>query len=455
MVVERTISTSKQEVLPHNDEIEKRVLAYALFKRELRTAILDRAKPDLFYSGTRGSIFDAIRQDPSKDPLIIFDEQLTKHGPVGALRSENLAELIELGEAEAPPMETVLSSIERLERLWERREYVLLGKKMIVDAYSGDVNAGDVEGGLFRLQRYRGSQGTSNREAVEEILLSARDGQTEQESVVFGLPNIDKAIGGICRTDYIVLAARPNIGKTPLMLNMALNRAAIIGKHQLIFSLEMTKAQAIRTLASQDTGIPLYKLIHGGCPPEELDALKKSISWITRNITIIDSTIGDIDFGVINHITRKVIKALADRDQELDMAFLDYMQLIGRKKDQDNKRNYIAGVSEGIKDLAKLVRIPFTVVCSTNRDIEKRSIDGGFVRPKMSDLAECGALEFDCMRMLFLCDKSPTSRYIWVAKNRFGNKEFKIPVNFNWRVQKFWEDNDFRYSEESELSEEG
>ena len=227
-----------------------------------------------------------------------------------------------------------------------------------------------------------------------------------------GLIDLDNKLGSLINGNVYILAARPGVGKTALLLSIALN-AARTGKRVGLFSLEMSRMQIAQRLISQDSGVDLHTLIQGKLETKDWPNYTQGV----ENILALPIVINDLSSININQIrqTARKIKAAGG----LDLLIVDYIQLAGSDNKKYERRDLeVSAVSRGLKHLANELNVPILAAAQLNRAIEQR----GNKRPILSDLRESGSLEQDAYAVVFLYDKDGETnvKQAEIAKHRNG-----------------------------------
>jgi replicative DNA helicase len=219
------------------------------------------------------------------------------------------------------------------------------------------------------------------------------------------LVDLDKLIG-IQKQELIVLAARPGMGKTALLCTILLN-AADIGKHGLLFSIEMSGVSITQRFISQLSGISAFRIMNGNIHEEEQEKYQQAADMVSGlPITVCD--LPAIRIGQIRSEARK---------HKADFIALDYVQLANADQKNDRRDLDIGEVTRGLKALAKELDIPILAAAQLNRAVEAR----GEKKPVLSDLRESGNIEQDADQVLFLYKKSEIDPMeIIIAKHRNG-----------------------------------
>ena len=253
-----------------------------------------------------------------------------------------------------------------------------------------------------------------------------------------GLDDIDKVTNGFQKSDLILLAARPSMGKTAFALNVAAN-AALKGKTVAIFSLEMSKDQIGHRLLSSQSKVDSLKLSTGrNLTDEDLRHVNEALEELSAVNIFIDDTAG-ISIMELRSKARRL-----QTSKNLDMILIDYLQLMqggsSRNSGEFNRQQEISEISRSLKALARELNIPIIALSQLSRNVELRAEK----RPQLSDLRESGSLEQDADIVMFLYreeyyNKESADRSVAeliIAKNRNGPTT-NIPLSFTKEYMKF------------------
>jgi replicative DNA helicase len=233
-----------------------------------------------------------------------------------------------------------------------------------------------------------------------------------------GLIDLDRLLGGLQKSDLDIVAARPGLGKTSLLLNLALSASQRFQQRVLIFSLEMSKGQIIERLVAQQSGIDSQRLRFGNLQDEDWPIFVQTTAVLSETGIWIDDTPG---------ITALQLRSKARRiyaEQGLDLIIVDYLQLMGTDGRVENRNQEISQISRALKNLARELNVPVLVASQLSRAVEQRADK----RPMLSDLRDSGAIEQDGDVIMFLyregayndtCE-NPNLTELIVAKHRKG-----------------------------------
>jgi len=403
------------DTLPHSWEAEQALLGALLYDNEIYHRVSGIVQAKHFYNPVNGRIFEQtsklIELGQLADAIVLKDRfsQDETIEDIGGV--EYLARLL----ANAPAAAS-MAAPEYARLIFDhamRRELIKLGEEINHAAkdVSGENTAvsliGDAENKLFSLAEAGDAQGgfeTFSQALIKSINMAtaafSRDGHLSGMST--GLIDIDKQLGGLHRSDLIILAGRPSMGKTSLATNIGFNVAkafkeekdengimrTVNGGRVGFFSLEMSSEQlATRLLAEQST-IPSHKIRRGDITTEQYEQVRDAADEINSIPFYIDDT-GGISIGQLSARARR-LKRMAG----LDLIIVDYLQLLtggSALKSSDGRVQEVSMITMGLKSLAKELDVPVLALAQLSRQVEQRDDK----RPQLSDLRESGSIEQD------------------------------------------------------------
>jgi replicative DNA helicase len=259
------------------------------------------------------------------------------------------------------------------------------------------------------------------KEVLSEVydridLLYRRD--DEMYGVPTGFIDLDKLLGGMQPSDFLIIAGRPGTGKTAFMLSAAKNAAQVNKKHVAIFSLEMSNEQLITRLIAQETGIDSQRLRMGKLEEDEWPLFSHAIEVLGDTHIHLDDTPG---------LTPMQLRTKSRRlhlELHLDLIIVDYLQLMSTGTRIENRVQEVSNISRNLKMLARELNVPVLAAAQLSRAIEQRADK----EPQLSDLRESGSLEQDADIVMFinrpeLYDQDTLKKnlaQIKVAKHRNG-----------------------------------
>ncbi|MDQ4003163.1 MAG: replicative DNA helicase, partial [Actinomycetota bacterium] len=232
-----------------------------------------------------------------------------------------------------------------------------------------------------------------------EMIQRLYEQEGEVTGVESGFEDLDRMTTGFHKSDLVILAARPAMGKTALALNAIWHAAGIKGLPVAIFSLEMSKEQLVQRLISQVTRIRTQDLRSGNVGAEDWPKLVRGVAEVARAPVWIDDTAG-ITLMEMRAKVRRLASRLNARDEvPLSLVVVDYLQLmIGQRARAENRQQEIAEISRGLKVLARDLDIPVLAIAQLSRAVEQRHDK----RPLLSDLRDSGSIEQDADMVMFL-----------------------------------------------------
>lgn len=391
------------KVPPQAVELEEAVLGAMMLEKDAVSSVIDILQPKVFYKESHQKIFSAIYR--------LFG----KSEPIDILTVTN--ELKNAGELEmvgGPYYITMLTSriasaanVEYHARIilqkHIQRELINISSEVIKEAFEDTTDVftllDKAEQNLFsvsetNLRRNFEDMHSLVKQAIEDIE-SARDSDSHMRGVPSGFVDLDRITTGWQKSDLIILAARPSMGKTALALTMARNIAVDFERPVAIFSLEMSSVQLVTRLIASETELRSEKLKKGDLQDYEWEQLHTKISGLIDAKIFIDDTPALTIFELRAKCRR------LKQQHDIQMVFVDYLQLMsGGGDNKGNREQEISQISRSLKALAKELDVPVLALSQLSRAVENRP--GQSKRPILSDLRESGAIEQDADLVLFI-----------------------------------------------------
>lgn len=264
-------------------------------------------------------------------------------------------------------------------------------------------------------------------EYMPPVLQSAmEENRNKAIGITTGYDSIDNIIDGMASGNFIIIAARPSMGKTLLAMNIGEHLAIKENKSVLMFSLEMTQQAIGNRLLASVSRVPLSNIKRSSYAPGQIERLTENYSLIAESKFIID------DSTPLSVIDIRAKSRRIKRKYGLDLIIIDYLQLL-KPLEGDNEVSKLKYISNGLKSLAKELSVPIIALCQLNRDIERRPDK----RPMMSDIRACGEIEQDADIVMFIDrperyneNAEKNMAMISVVKNRDG-KIGEIKLSFD------------------------
>jgi replicative DNA helicase len=410
---------------PQNLDAEQSVLGSLLIDRDAIIQVAPILKHEDFYQPSHGLIYQAIsdlytRQEPT-DVVTLTDElnRRDKLESVGGV--SYLTSLVSVVPT-AVHVEYYARIVERTATL---RRLIDAGTKVVGIAFREGIDTlealDEAEQAVFDVSQNRVPRGFT---PIKDVLDELFDQMTEGGGRVLGVPTgfigLDRVLGGLQRSDLIIIAARPSVGKTALALSMAYNAAVSHKKIVGFISLEMSAQQIVQRLLASETGINSHRLRMGQINDDEWSAVSRAYGKLSEASVFID----DGGISTVNDVRTKARRLQAEYG--LDLLVIDYLQLMQSRR-SDNRVQEISEISRGLKQLARELDIPVVALSQLSRAVENRSDH----RPLLSDLRESGSIEQDAdvVMLIYREDRYDTETNrkgiaeINIAKHRNGSTE--------------------------------
>lgn len=392
--------------LPYSPEAEKAVLGAILRDPGYINVLADLLKPNQFFMEAHRQIFEAmLALDQNNEPtdLLTVAEKLRSSASEGG-EAPSPAFLVDLTE-NCPVAQNIEYYAEIVKSHFLRRKVIQACQKVMKLAVEGqspvDSFIGEIEKEFLNLADQDDKTGLVPVKDVLALTIKELEERITRSGELTGVPSgfadLDRITGGWQRSDLVILAARPAMGKTALALNLATN-AARGGHNVAVFSLEMAQEQLMMRVLASEGKIDSAKLRSGEIDEGDQDRLVRSARAIVQfpGRLAIDQTPG-ISLTELRARCRRFKK---ESDDKLGLVIIDYLQLmtVGGPKNYDNREREVAEISRGLKAMAKELQLTVIALAQLNRGPDQRPDK----RPKMGDLRESGSLEMDADQVLFV-----------------------------------------------------
>ncbi|KIM12982.1 MAG: DNA helicase [Sulfurovum sp. FS08-3] len=379
----------------YNLNIERAVLSSVLFDPNTYEEVAAKLNSEDFYLPFHQHIFRAMEQLSIEDKPI-DDEFLRQR----LLKEKHFDERAMLDILSSNPITNTAAYIDEIKAKSTKRLLATLATEIKKVTLEDDLPALDVMN-LVEKKLYEITQNSTNNDfrAAQEITLSMLDdinrlkalGNSKLIGVDTGFKNLNDKTSGFGKGDLVIVAARPAMGKTALVLNMAL-KAIERDEGVAIFSLEMPAEQLMLRMLSAKTSIALQNLRVGDLNDDEWSRLANATDSISKKRLFVD----DGGYATIHHVRSKLRK-LKSQNPQISMAIIDYLQLMS-SDNRESRQQEISEISRGLKQLARELEMPIIALSQLNRGLEARDNK----RPMLSDLRESGAIEQDADIILFV-----------------------------------------------------
>lgn len=389
-----------ERIPPHSEEAEKSVLGSILLDKEAFYEVMEYLHDDDFYSEMHREIYRAAvglyRRNEPVDILTVSEE----------LKKRNTLEMVG-GRAYVAMLSTLVPSTSNVGQyakiVGEKavlRRLITTSSEIMEKAYQEKVEPEEIldfaEQSVFEIAQTRQKRDFEPLKDVLYANLKTIDEVSKLSGGITGLTTgfmtLDARTSGLQRSDLIILAARPSMGKTALALNIAAQAALRAKAKVLIFSLEMAKEQLGQRLLSVESRVEMQKIKTGKLDTSDYEKINDAVERLAEAQIFIDDTPGITVLEIKNKCRR--LKA----EKGLDLVVVDYLQLMSFDSRSENRQQEISTLSRFLKQLAREMECPVLVLSQLSRAPEQRTDH----RPILSDLRESGAIEQDADIVMFL-----------------------------------------------------
>jgi len=450
------------KIPPQALDMEEAVLGAIMLEKEALISVLDVLKPDSFYKDAHQKIFSAIinlsQKEKAIDILTVTDE-LKGTGELNEIGGPVYISQLTNRVASAAHIEFHARIVAQK---YIQRELIRVASEIQNRAFDETIDVDDLldysEQELFDIAEGNIKKETAKiniliQEAIDQIQEAGK-----KEGSLIGVPSgytkLDRITSGWQRSDLIIVAARPSMGKTAFALSMAKNMAVDHQRPIGIFSLEMSSIQLVTRLIVSETELPSHRIRNGKLDEQEWKQLEAKIKGLVEAPIYIDDTAA---------ISLFEFRAKARRlklQHQVQLIIVDYLQLMtGTGDNKGSREQEVSSISRSLKAVAKELDIPIIALSQLNRSVEMRS---GNKRPQLSDLRESGAIEQDADLVIFIHrpekfgifeDEEGNSTKglaeIIVAKHRNGPID-DVVLRFREEMAKFVEPDDMEIGDLSE-----
>ena len=416
-----------KRVMPHSTEAERSVIGSMLLDRDAIMTVAEILNRDDFYNPMYGLLYENItelfNEGKPADILTVQNRLKEKDAPPEVYELKYFTELI----GSVPVSANVRYYAEIVKNESMKRRTIKVTEAIANDCYMGkkstDEILQDTEKQIFDLVQRRGSGDT---EDIRSIVLKAIEGienASKNRGAVTGIAtgfyDLDYKTAGLQRSDLILVAARPSMGKTAFVLNIAEFVALKSKVPTAIFSLEMSRTQLVNRILAMNSKVDSQSIRTGDLKDEDWVKLMESARITGESPLLIDDTPG-ISIAELRSKCRKF-----KLEKDLGLVIIDYLQLMSGGKKSESRQQEISEISRSLKALAREINCPVIALSQLSRAVEQREDK----RPMLSDLRESGAIEQDADVVMFIyrdeyytkekCEEPGVSEII-IGKQRNG-----------------------------------
>lgn len=401
---QKTESSVEGKMLPNNFDAEQAVLGCALIDSEAALTVISKLEEIDFYNETHRNIFSVIKklfQNSAPIDFVTVSDELEKQNLINAVGGmsyiSSLSNIV-------PSAASVNHYVDIVRRDSVLRQVILACGKTIEKAYdkgSDESIIGQAEKAIYEIAE-KGQSGSLEKltVSVEKVINRFEDihkDNTILRGLKTGFYQLDKATNGLQKTDLIILAARPGVGKTSLAMNIVSNAAINHGAKCAVFSLEMGREQLAQRMLCSVANVSMAKALRGELDEHDWIKIWKADKKLKEANIYVDDNAMNTPSQVLSKC-RKL-----KREKGLDLVVIDYLGLMKSDSKSDNRQNEVADISRQLKILAKEIEVPVLSLCQLNRSVESRDTkDGKPAKPMLSDLRDSGSIEQDADMVWFI-----------------------------------------------------
>ena len=427
---------------PHSVESEQSILGSILLDKDAIITVTETIQPEDFYKEAHKIIYECMLKLNSKNEpidLITLTEELKKQDSL-----ENIGGISYITSLSTivPTTTNVKYYADIVKEKSVLRKLIKVSNDILNSGYDNSVKVEEIleqaEKKIFDISQEKSSE---DFKSINSVLMDTYDmieklytNKEEITGITTGFDDLNKKINGLQRTDLILVAARPAMGKTAFSLNLVQNAALKGNASVAVFSLEMSKEQLVQRMLSAQSNVELKKIKTGNLDENDWPRIIDAMSVLSNANIYIDDTPG-IKMSELRSKCRKL-----KIEKGLDFVLIDYLQLMEGEGNNESRQQEIAKISRSLKIIAKELDCPVVALSQLSRAPEQRADH----RPMLSDLRESGSIEQDADIVMFLYRDEyyhPDSERknigeIIISKNRHGETG-SVELVWLGEIQKF------------------
>ncbi|MCI7254793.1 MAG: replicative DNA helicase [Oscillospiraceae bacterium] len=393
--------------LPYSMQAEQSVLGAALLQADIIPELVELLRPEMFYARQNGQIFAEMVRLFTAGQTVDFVTLLDAVTGEGVFESADAAKVYLTGLAETVPS---ISNVQAYAKIVQEKYLVrqLMGAAKDILEQSGEEPDADLllESAEQKIYEIRSGRDTSALTSISSVIVDtlvnlqkiAGPDRDKYAGIPTGFTYLDTVLTGMGRSDLIILAARPGMGKTSFALNIATNVAKKQKIPVAIFSLEMTKDQLTSRILSAEAGIDSQAFRTGKLKEEDWDDLARASEMLHDAPIYMDDTSGI----TIPEVKAKIRRINQDPSRpDIGLVIIDYLQLMTSGRRTENRVQEISDITRNLKIMAKELNVPVIALSQLSRSAEKATGRSDH-RPQLSDLRDSGSIEQDADVVLFL-----------------------------------------------------
>jgi replicative DNA helicase len=416
-----------ERTLPQNLDAERSVLGAILLRNDAINAAVEVLQPEDFYREAHQLLLEHMIQLSERGAaidLVTLAESLSRGDALEKVGGPAYITRLVDGVPRTTNVEYYAQIVKEKSTL---RRLITEASKIASDAYDADRDASEIldeaERSIFSIADARIGQGFTPLSDLVDSALDTVEKLQQFKSLVTGVPtgfyDLDHKTSGMQPSDLVIIAARPSMGKTSFVINMAQNAALEHGKVVGVFSLEMSKEQLFMRMLTSEARVDSQRLRQGMLLERDLPAIAQAAEKLSMAKIFID------DSASIGVLEMRAKSRRLKAEHGLDMLVIDYVQLMQGRGRFENRQQELTSISRSLKALAKELHVPVLILSQLSRAPDARADH----RPQLSDLRESGALEQDADVVMFIYredrykgpeDQDTGEAEIIIAKQRNG-----------------------------------
>jgi len=420
MAVQTRNQKTGEKLIPQNIEAEEAILGAILINPATRAKVSDMLNPKSFYKPAHGFIYEAMIQlfnNNDNIDIVSVSDVLSYSGKLEAVGGRQY--INELAE-NAISTSNISYYAKIIQEKAVKRALINAGSEIVGYGYDMEPSDDSLQQAESLIYNIGSSKSTSDMRPMKDLVLDAWDDienrynhKDELAGLKTSFTKLDSMLNGLNKSDLIILAARPAMGKTALALNIAQNIAINENVPVCIFSLEMSASQLAKRMLCSQSEVDAQRLNSGNMRQKDLDSIAKAMDELGQAKIYIDDSGG----CTLTDIRTKC-RRLKSQEKDLGLVLIDYLQLM-EGSGRDDRLQQISAISRGLKLLAKELDVPVIALSQLSRAVEGRNDK----RPMLSDLRESGSIEQDADIVMFIY------RADYYAKPEEGEEEESIKAN--------------------------
>lgn len=391
-----------EKPLPSSDESERVILGAILLDNSVIAQAVEHLRPEDFYSPLNRRVFAAMialfEKQKQIDPILI-GEELKKEGALESMGGIATITNLTFGLPHFSNVEAYIKVVHDKSVVRNLiRTCNSITSEALAEEDDAEVILDNAEQQIFAIAEARTKQSFSRIAPIaDRVLARVKEYAAGEGTGITGLSTgfreLDEMTSGLQRTDLIIVAGRPSMGKTALCLTLAQNAALYSKAVVAVFSLEMSKEQLVTRMLASEAHINAHRFRTGHLMSNEWERLANAIGTLSEARMFIDDTPAISALEI-----RAKCRRLAAEQKQLDLIVIDYLQLMGGSKRSESRQQEVSQISRELKGLAKEMDVPVVALSQLSRAPEARNPP----KPLMSDLRESGSIEQDADVVAFI-----------------------------------------------------